>query len=100
MQGAQGAPTPALYTIRGPQAVPTVVGVGSTSTATCLPGDVATGGGFDTFGLHDTLNVIENAPTPNSPGPQGPAPKGWQTQASLNVLGGGFQAYAVCQDLP
>ncbi|GBQ03326.1 hypothetical protein SSP531S_47970 [Streptomyces spongiicola] len=67
--------------------------------AQCLAGDIATGGGYDTFGLLTTLNVIENKPTPTGAGPQSGPATGWVTQASLAVIGGGFQAYAVCEDL-
>ncbi|MFE3020747.1 collagen-like protein, partial [Streptomyces sp. NPDC059256] len=97
-QGPQGPATLSTYVIRGPQALPVLIGVGVTSTANCLAGDVATGGGYDTFGLLSTVNVIENAPIPKGAGTQSGPATGWQTQASVTILGGGFQAYAVCVD--
>ncbi|MCM2389708.1 MULTISPECIES: hypothetical protein [Streptomyces] len=69
-----------------------------TSTANCLAGDVATGGGYDTFGLLSAINVIENAPIPKAAGTQAGPATGWQTQASVTLLGGGFQSYVVCVD--
>ncbi|MFI1864700.1 hypothetical protein ACH432_08325 [Streptomyces jumonjinensis] len=73
-----------------------LIGVDVTSTANCLAGDVATGGGFDTFGLLSPINITESAPIPKAAGTQAGPATGWQTQASVTVLGGGFQSYVVC----
>ncbi|WP_216854758.1 hypothetical protein [Streptomyces pacificus] len=73
--------------------------VGVQSVARCRPGDVATGGGYDTVGLVAPLNVIENKPIPTGPGAQSGPATGWVTHASVGVLGGGFRAYVMCDDL-
>ncbi len=97
VQGAAGSLN--TYTIRGPQAIPVLVGLDVTATAQCAAGDVATGGGYDTFGLISPLNVTEDKPVPTGVGPQSGPATGWQTQASVALLGGGFQSYVICNDV-
>ncbi|MGW0773189.1 hypothetical protein ACWD01_05925 [Streptomyces sp. NPDC002835] len=76
-QGAQGSTELETFVVTGVQ--------GPQSTALCPADDVATGGGYEAFGL--TVNVTQSAPV-------GDPATGWQASATL----GEVVAFAVCHD--
>ncbi|KUO07752.1 hypothetical protein AQJ58_32805 [Streptomyces sp. DSM 15324] len=63
---------------------------GNTATANCLPGDIATGGGF----IAGNGSRLSSQPV----GAVGAAATGWQ--ATQNGDGNGITAFAICVDLP